>query len=49
MRRNVLVDKEKPMPDFKNGDIIRYVTHANVLLAYGLKSDDDIFDDFEQK
>ena len=49
MRRNVLVDKEKPMPDFKNGDIIRYVKHANVLLAYGLKSDDDIFDDFEQK
>lgn len=47
MRRNVLVDKEKPMPDFKNGDIIRYVTHANVLLAYGLKSDDDVFEDFE--
>lgn len=46
MRRNVLVDKEKPMPDFKNGDIIRYVTHANVLLAYGLKSDDDVFEDF---
>lgn len=45
MRRNVLVDKEKPMPDFKNGDIIKYVTHANVLLAYGLKSDDDVFDD----
>ncbi len=47
MRRNVLVDKEKPMPDFKNGDIIKYVTHANVLLAYGLKSDDDVFEDFE--
>ena len=45
MRRNVLVDKEKPMPDFKNGDIIKYVTHANVLLAYGLKSDDDVFDE----
>ncbi len=48
MRRNVLVDKEKPMPDFKNGDIIKYVTHANVLLAYGLKSDDDVFEGFEQ-
>ena len=47
MRRHVLVDKEKPMPDFKNGDIIKYVTHANVLLAYGLKSDDDVFEDFE--
>lgn len=47
MRRNVLVDKEKPMPDFKNGDIIKYVTYANVLLSYGLKSEEGIFDDFD--
>ena len=45
MRRHVLVDKEKPMPQFKNGDIIKYVTHANCLLSYGLKSDEDVFDD----
>ncbi len=44
MRRNVLVDKEKPMPDLKSGDIIVYVTHANVLLSYGLKSEEKIFD-----
>ncbi len=43
MRRNVLVDKEKEMPDFKNGDIIVYVTHANVLLSYCLKSEADVF------
>lgn len=49
MRRNVLVDKEKPMPDLKNGDIITYVTHANVLLSYCLKSEDDIFDEIDNK
>ena len=43
MRRNVLVDKEKEMPVLNNGDIIVYVTHANVLLSYGLKSERDIF------
>ena len=45
MRRHVLVDKEKPLPELKNGDIINYVTHANVLLVYVLKSEDEIFDD----
>lgn len=45
MRRHVLVDKEKPLPELKNGDIINYVTHANVLLVYALKSEDEIFDD----
>ncbi|MBE5742170.1 MAG: hypothetical protein E7360_02480 [Clostridiales bacterium] len=49
MRRNVLVDKEKPMPALKNGDIITYVTHSNVLLSYGLKSDDDVFEELEVK
>ena len=43
MRRHVLVDKEKPMPNFKNGDIISYVTHANVLLSYGYKDEEDVF------
>ena len=45
MRRHVLVDKEKPMPNFNNGDIITYVTHSNVLLSYALKSEDDVFDE----
>ena len=49
MRRHVLVDKEKPMPQFKNGDIISYVTHANVLLSYGLKSEEDVFEELEEK
>ncbi|MBO4262454.1 MAG: hypothetical protein J5903_01570 [Clostridia bacterium] len=45
MRRNVLIDKEKPLPELKNGDIIVYVTHANVLLSYGLKSEEDVFEE----
>ena len=45
MRRHVLVDKEKQMPNFKNGDIIKYVTHANCLLSSGLKSEEDVFDE----
>ena len=49
MRRHVLVDKEKPMPNFKNGDIITYVTHANVLLSYGLKSEEDVFEELTDK
>lgn len=49
MRRHVLVDKEKPMPDLKNGDIITYVTHANVLLSYGLKSEETVFEELEEK
>ena len=44
MRRNVLVDKEKEMPKLNNGDIIVYVTHANVLLSYGLASEEEIFE-----
>lgn len=47
MRRHVLVDKEKEMPKFNNGDIIKYVTHANCLLSYGLKSDEDVFEDIK--
>jgi len=45
MQRNILVDKEKPIPELNNGDIIKYVTHANILLEYGLKSESDIFEE----
>ncbi len=49
MRRHVLVDKEKPMPNLKNGDIIKYVTYSNVLLSYGLKSEEDVFEEMPNK
>ena len=47
MRRHVLVDKEKKMPELQNGEIITYVTRDNVLLSYSLKADDDVFDAFK--
>lgn len=37
--RRILLDVEKPLPDFKPGDVIRHVTHANILIAYELASD----------
>ena len=37
--RRILLDVEKPVPDFKAGDVIRHVTHANILMAYELASD----------
>ena len=42
-------DKEKPMPNLKNGDIIKYVTYSNVLLSYGLKSEEDVFEEMPNK
>ena len=49
MRRHVLVDKEKPMPNLNNGDIITYVTHSNILLSYGYKSEDEVFEELTEK
>ena len=43
MRRNVLVDVEKPLPKLTKGDIIQYTTHANVLLTYGFKHEENVF------
>ena len=36
--RRILLDVEKPIPDFKQGDVIKHVTHANILIAYELAS-----------
>ena len=37
--RRILLDLEKPIPDFKPGDMVKHVTHANILMAYELASD----------
>jgi hypothetical protein len=37
--RRILLDLEKPVPDFKTGDVIKHVTHANILIEYELASD----------
>lgn len=38
--RNILFDIEKPVPDFKKGDVVHHVTQGNVLLAYELRRED---------
>ena len=38
--RHVLCDLEKPLPSLNKGDVINYVTHANVLVSYELSSSD---------
>lgn len=32
--REVYFDAEKPLPDFKNGDLIRYITQSNFMVQY---------------
>lgn len=38
--RNILFDVEKPVPDFKKGDVVHHVTQGNVLVAYELRSEE---------
>lgn len=37
--RNILLDIEKPIPDFSKGDMIHHITQGNILIAYELKSE----------
>lgn len=36
--RNILFDVEKQLPQLKKGDVIKHVTHANILISYELAS-----------
>ena len=51
MEREAYLDKEKPLPDFAKGDLVRYVVQSNFLVQYeviergALEDDDD--DDYE--
>ena len=38
--RYVLYDVEKPLPDFKKGDFVHFITQANKMIAYELRSND---------
>ena len=38
--RNILFDVEKPLPDFKSGDLVHHITQGNILIAYELRSED---------
>ncbi len=36
--RVIYYDLEKQLPDFAKGDVIKHITHANILIAYELAS-----------
>ena len=38
--RYVLYDIEKPIPDFKRGDFVKFTTQANKMIAYELSSNE---------
>ena len=38
--RHVLYDIEKPIPDFKRGDFVKFTTQANKMIAYELSSNE---------
>ena len=43
MDRKILCDKEKPLPQFQCGDIVRYLTQGNLMVAYEVVGHDDEF------
>ncbi len=32
--REILIERNHALPDFETGDVIRFITHANILMAY---------------
>ena len=38
--RKILVERTHSLPDFKPGDKIKFITHANILMAYELDMDE---------
>ncbi len=41
--RKIYCDKEKPLPVFKAGDKVRYLTHGNIMISYETVGHDDSF------
>ena len=39
--RTVLVFYEKPLPDFKEGQNVKYITQGNVLKSYEIVEDEE--------
>ena len=49
MDRKIYCDKEKPLPEFKCGDKLCYLTQGNVLIGYEVTGHDDTFVDGQNK
>ena len=49
MDRKIMFDKEKPLPEFQGGDIVRYLSQGNLMVAYEVIGHDDSFVDEKGK
>lgn len=43
MDRKIFCDKEKPLPEFQEGDMVRYLTQGNLMIEYEVVGHDDEF------
>ena len=49
MDRKIYCDKEKPLPQFKAGDMVRYLTQGNIIIEYEILGNDEQFLQEKQK
>ena len=49
MDRKIMFDTEKPLPEFQGGDIVRYLSQGNLMVAYEVIGHDDSFVDEKGK
>ena len=49
MDRKIYSDKEKPRPEFKSGDVVRYLTQGNVMVEYEVVGHEESFVTEKQK
>ena len=49
MDRKIMFDKENPLPEFQGGDIVRYLSQGNLMVAYEVIGHDDSFVDEKGK
>lgn len=43
MDRKIFCDKEKPLPEFSEGDVVRYLSQGNLMVAYEIIGHDEEF------
>ena len=49
IHRKIMFDKEKPLPEFQGGDIVRFLSQGNLMVAYEVIGHDDSFVDEKGK
>ena len=55
MEREAYLDSEKPLPDFRKGDLVKYIVQSNFIVQYeivergALQEDESEEEDFEDE